>query len=61
MFADSYKPRSGFSDTIGRTPLIKLEGLSKATGCTILGKAEYLNPGLSVKDRAGISNDRNSI
>jgi cysteine synthase A len=38
-------------DTIGNTPLIKLQGASEATGCTILGKAEFLNPGQSVKDR----------
>ncbi len=39
-------------DAIGNTPLIKLRGASEATGCTILGKAEFLNPGQSVKDRA---------
>ena len=39
-------------DAIGNTPLIKLRGPSQATGCTILGKAEFLNPGGSVKDRA---------
>jgi cysteine synthase A len=44
--------RSGFLDSVGRTPLIKLERLSAETGCTILGKAEFLNPGGSVKDRA---------
>jgi cysteine synthase A len=44
--------RSGFWDTVGHTPLIKLERLSAETGCTILGKAEFLNPGGSVKDRA---------
>jgi cysteine synthase A len=44
--------RRGFWDTIGHTPLIKLERLSAETGCTILGKAEFLNPGGSVKDRA---------
>jgi len=38
-------------DSIGNTPLIKLQGPSEATGCTILGKAEFLNPGQSVKDR----------
>ena len=38
-------------DAIGNTPLIKLRGPSEATGCTILGKAEFLNPGQSVKDR----------
>src|SRR3979409_129735 len=38
---------------IGNTPLIKLKQASEATGCTILGKAEFMNPGQSVKDRAG--------
>jgi cysteine synthase A len=38
-------------DAIGKTPLIKLKGVSNATGCTILGKAEFMNPGQSVKDR----------
>src|SRR5204863_3825954 len=37
---------------IGNTPLIKLKHASEATGCTILGKAEFMNPGQSVKDRA---------
>ena len=40
---------------IGGTPLITLKGASAETGCTILGKAEFLNPGLSVKDRAALS------
>src|SRR4051812_13985677 len=40
-------------DAIGNTPLIKLKRASEATGCTILGKAEFMNPGQSVKDRAG--------
>jgi len=40
-------------ETIGNTPLIKLTRASAATGCTILGKAEFMNPGQSVKDRAG--------
>ena len=44
--------REGFIDAIGNTPLIKLRRASEITGCTILGKAEYLNPGGSVKDRA---------
>jgi len=47
--------RDGFIGTIGNTPLIRLEGPSKATGCEILGKAEFLNPGGSVKDRAAIA------
>ena len=40
---------------IGNTPLIKLARVSEETGCTILGKAEFLNPGQSVKDRAALS------
>jgi cysteine synthase len=44
----------GFCETIGRTPLIRLRALSEATGCEILGKAEFLNPGGSVKDRAAL-------
>ncbi len=43
----------GIVEAIGNTPLIKLERASAATGCTILGKAEFMNPGGSVKDRAG--------
>ncbi|MBV9584932.1 MAG: cysteine synthase A, partial [Alphaproteobacteria bacterium] len=46
--------RKDLIDSIGNTPLIKLRRASEATGCTILGKAEFLNPGLSVKDRAGL-------
>src|SRR3974390_2195196 len=45
--------RDGIIETIGNTPLIKLQRASEATGCTILGKAEFMNPGGSVKDRAG--------
>ena len=44
--------RSDFVDAVGNTPLIKLRKASELTGCTILGKAEFLNPGGSVKDRA---------
>ncbi|WP_416907995.1 MAG: cysteine synthase A [Polymorphobacter sp.] len=40
---------------VGNTPLLKLHGPSAETGCTILGKAEFLNPGGSVKDRAALS------
>ena len=40
---------------IGNTPMIKLRRASEATGCTILGKAEFMNPGGSVKDRAGLA------
>ena len=46
--------RDGFVDSIGNTPLIRLRGPSELTGCTILGKAEFLNPGGSVKDRAAL-------
>jgi cysteine synthase A len=45
--------RSDVVDAIGHTPLIKLRRASELTGCTILGKAEFMNPGQSVKDRAG--------
>jgi len=45
--------RDDIVDAIGHTPLIKLKRASEATGCTILGKAEFMNPGGSVKDRAG--------
>jgi cysteine synthase A len=44
--------RQGFADAIGNTPLIRLNRLSALTGCEILGKAEFMNPGGSVKDRA---------
>ena len=44
--------RNGFADAIGNTPLIRLNKLSEETGCEILGKAEFMNPGGSVKDRA---------
>ena len=43
--------RDGIVEAIGNTPLIKLKRASAATGCTILGKAEFMNPGQSVKDR----------
>ena len=46
--------RDGFVGSVGNTPLIKLRRASKETGCTILGKAEFLNPGGSVKDRAAL-------
>jgi cysteine synthase A len=46
--------RDGFLETIGNTPLIRLLQASEATGCEILGKAEFLNPGSSVKDRAAL-------
>ena len=47
--------RYGFADAIGNTPLIRLAHVSNATGCEILGKAEFMNPGGSVKDRAARS------
>jgi cysteine synthase A len=46
--------REGFIETVGKTPLIRLRRASEETGCTILGKAEFLNPGGSVKDRAAL-------
>jgi cysteine synthase A len=45
---------SDLADTIGNTPLLKLKKASELTGCTILGKAEFMNPGQSVKDRAAL-------
>jgi cysteine synthase A len=47
--------RRGFVDAIGNTPLIRLRKASELTGCEILGKAEFLNPGSSVKDRAALA------
>ena len=47
--------RDGFIGAIGHTPLIRLQRASEATGCEILGKAEFLNPGGSVKDRAALA------
>ena len=46
--------RSDLADTVGNTPLIKLRRASEETGCEILGKAEFMNPGQSVKDRAAL-------
>lgn len=46
--------RNGLVDSIGNTPLIRLKRASEETGCEILGKAEFLNPGQSVKDRAAL-------
>src|SRR6266436_8801095 len=46
--------RDGIADAIGNTPLLKLKRASEWTGCTILGKAEFMNPGQSVKDRAAL-------
>ncbi|HCV45631.1 MAG TPA: cysteine synthase A, partial [Deltaproteobacteria bacterium] len=44
--------RNDFLETVGNTPLIKLRKASEQTGCNILAKAEFMNPGGSVKDRA---------
>ncbi len=46
--------KEGFVGTVGNTPLIRLKSFSEQTGCNILGKAEFLNPGGSVKDRAAL-------
>ena len=46
---------NNFVEGIGNTPLIRLNGPSKETGCNIFGKAEYLNPGGSIKDRAALA------
>ena len=46
--------KQGFVGTVGNTPLIRLHSFSDETGCEILGKAEFLNPGGSVKDRAAL-------
>lgn len=48
------KSRNGLIDAIGNTPLIRINSLSEATGCEIFGKAEFLNPGGSVKDRIAV-------
>ena len=47
--------QNNFVEGIGNTPLIKLNAASEITGCNIYGKAEYLNPGGSVKDRAALA------
>jgi cysteine synthase len=46
--------RGGLIDLIGNTPLVRLKALSQQTGCNVLGKAEWMNPGGSVKDRAAL-------
>ena len=53
-YPDGMDIRDGFVGAIGNTPLIRLRGPSERTGCEILGKAEFLNPGGSVKDRAAL-------
>jgi len=45
---------NGITEAIGNTPLVKLKRASEETGCTILGKAEFMNPGQSVKDRTAL-------
>ena len=52
---------SDLTNAVGNTPLIKLRRVSEETGCTILGKAEFLNPGQSVKDRAALFIIRDAI
>ena len=47
-------PAKSVVDLIGNTPLLRLNAASEATGCEILGKAEFLNPGGSIKDRAAL-------
>jgi cysteine synthase A len=54
MSASPSSVASSVIDAIGRTPLIELRAASRATGCRILGKAEFMNPGGSVKDRAAL-------
>ena len=53
--------RPSVIEAIGDTPLIKLRAASEATGCTILGKAEFMNPGGSVKDRAALAIIRDAL
>ncbi|SEN61841.1 cysteine synthase A [Loktanella fryxellensis] len=53
--------KSDLADAVGNTPLIRLRAASEATGCEILGKAEFLNPGQSVKDRAALYIIRDAV
>ena len=53
--SQSSNTADGLMGAIGNTPLIRLRRASAATGCAILGKAEFMNPGGSVKDRAGLA------
>ncbi len=55
MVQTTNKIADGLAEAIGNTPLIRLRRASDATGCTILAKAEFMNPGGSVKDRAGLA------
>ena len=52
---------AGFAEAVGNTPLIRMSRLSELTGCEILGKAEFLNPGGSVKDRTAWSIVRDGL
>ncbi|MCB1340653.1 MAG: pyridoxal-phosphate dependent enzyme, partial [Pseudooceanicola sp.] len=49
------------AEAVGNTPLIRLRRVSEETGCEILGKAEFMNPGQSVKDRAALFIIRDAI
>jgi cysteine synthase A len=53
--------RADLAESVGNTPLIRLHGPSEATGCEILGKAEFMNPGQSVKDRAALYIIRDAV
>ncbi|MCB1356409.1 MAG: cysteine synthase A [Maritimibacter sp.] len=53
--------RKDLSELVGNTPLVKLRAVSEATGCEIYGKAEFMNPGQSVKDRAALWIIRDAI
>jgi cysteine synthase A len=53
--------RADLAESVGNTPLIRLRGPSEATGCEILGKAEFMNPGQSVKDRAALFIIRDAV
>ena len=53
--------RKDLADAVGDTPLIRLRGASEATGCEILGKCEFMNPGQSVKDRAALYIIRDAV
>ena len=53
--------RTDLADAVGNTPLIRLKAASDETGCEILGKAEFINPGQSVKDRAALFIIRDAV
>ncbi|KAJ2790885.1 Cysteine synthase 1 [Coemansia helicoidea] len=53
-YVTAARPTDGFVGAIGNTPLVRIGSLSRETGCEILGKAEFMNPGGSVKDRAAL-------